>query len=76
MFEHDGCWVYKAAAPTCPHCKWQFTDDEMQASELDLYKFATDEDTAELKCPSCDQMFWLRGDYTPHYHSAAKEEDL
>jgi hypothetical protein len=76
MFEHEGCWVYKADMPTCPHCKMQFTTSDMERSTQDLWALPKNEERIELTCPSCNNTFWCEGGFDPHYNSAANEDDL
>lgn len=64
--------------PVCPHCEYKMTHDDMHSccGDIDLYALAADEDREAVKCPSCDLEYWVAGGYTPHYTTAAAEEDL
>ena len=77
MTTHD---TYKTSAPTCPHCGHAMDTDEMlygkPTCESDLFALAPDEGRAVIKCPRCDTEYWVQGGYTPHYTSAAGEEEL
>lgn len=69
--------TYNTPRPTCPHCGYMLThDDMMDAGESDLFGLAHREDRTHLACPKCDQGFWVQGGYTPHYTSAFSEEEL
>ena len=67
---------YREAAIFCPHCDYAFTNDDMVDSETDLYALAPSEGETDLTCPSCNQAFWVRGDYQPQYTTAFSEEEL
>jgi hypothetical protein len=68
--------VYRKSSPTCPHCGYELTLDDMVGHDPDLFDLAHTEDQASVECPSCDQPFWVQGGYTPYYTSAFAEEDL
>jgi uncharacterized protein with PIN domain len=42
----------------------------------DLFALAPAEDRAVIECPVCDKQYWVQGGYTPHYTSAASEDEL
>jgi hypothetical protein len=54
--------------------------DEMQygspTCSEDLFGLAPDEGSAAITCPACDQEYWVKGGYQPHYTSALAEELL
>lgn len=67
----------KQQRPTCPHCGYMLTYDDMLAvSECSLFDIAPREERASLACPQCDKEFWVQGGFTPHYTSAFAEEEL
>jgi len=60
----------------CPHCKMEYSDDDMYYSKHDLYSVARDEDEVEETCTYCKEIFWIRGGYLPLYTIAKTEEGL
>jgi uncharacterized Zn-finger protein len=60
----------------CPHCDHEYTADEMNECEVDLWALAPNEDSAELKCPVCDQEFYVQGGYKPLFTTAFCEDEL
>ncbi len=67
---------HNRATPTCPHCGHAQDTDDMLLSKTDLFALAPAEESACIVCPACDQEFWVKGGYTPHYTSAFSEEEL
>lgn len=74
---HD---CHQQPTPTCPHCGHALDTDEMlfgkPTCEEDLFALAPDEGTTVIQCPACDLEYWTKGGFTPHYTSAAAEEEL
>lgn len=69
--------TFRRPAPTCPHCGHELNDEEMGfASQDDLWRLAIEDGAAVVECPICDQEYWVKGGYKPHYTSALAEEDL
>lgn len=71
---------FQQPTPTCPHCDHAMDTDEMQygspTCSEDLFGLASDEGSAAITCPACDQEYWVKGGYRPHYTSALAEELL
>lgn len=67
---------YGKSAVTCPHCDHVYSLDEMNECQTDLWALASREETVDLECPVCDQVFFVRGGYQPHYTTAIAEELL
>lgn len=76
----DNINTYETDRPTCPHCGHMLDTDEMNyghpTCDEDLWALAPGEGTAVVECPACDQQYWVRGGYRPHYTSAFSEEEL
>lgn len=69
--------TFQRPAPACPHCGHELNDEEMGfASQDDLWRLAIEGGAAVVECPICDQEYWVKGGYKPHYTSALAEEDL
>lgn len=51
--------------PKCPHCEYEFTDDDIWHSD----KFPTerDGDTNEFKCPGCRDWLYVTLEITPSW---------
>lgn len=65
---------HQTPTPTCPHCNHQFSTDDMEAVDsTDLFALAPNEGTEGIECPICDQSFFVKGGYTPHYTTAFVE---
>ena len=63
--------------PVCPHCGHVYTTDDILQNDLvDIYGIAHAEGLAVIECPSCDQEFWVKGGYKPHFATAVSEELL
>lgn len=60
----------------CPHCDHEFTSDEMNSFDVDLWALAPAEERECIECPVCDAEFWVAGTYKPLYTTALAEEDL
>jgi len=67
---------YEKNAVTCPHCDHEYTADEMNECQTDLWALAPREETADLECPVCDKTFFVKGSYRPQYTTAFAEEEL
>lgn len=69
---------HRTPSPICPHCEHKFNSDEMTMDyhEICLFGLAHAEDRAAIKCPVCDQEFWIQGGWNPEYTSVLAEEDL
>lgn len=67
---------YQEASIFCPHCDYRLTDDDMVDATVDLFALAPREDETDLKCPSCNLNFWVKGGYQPFYTTAFAEEEL
>lgn len=59
----------------CPHCDHEFTADEMNECDEDLWALAPNEECTDLECPVCDQPFYVKGGYKPLYTTAFCEEE-
>lgn len=78
--------TYQNPMPVCPHCGHALNIDELIAAEVidgsgtgsgdDLFDLAVNEETAAIQCPVCDQQYWIKGGYRPHYTTAFAEEEL
>ena len=66
----------RALVPTCPACEHAMTTDEMISHKVDLYSLATDEERAEIECPSCGVTYHCQGGYRAEYTTALEEGDL
>ena len=53
----------------CPYCKSDLDD-----SHEYFYKH-DDEESTEIECPSCDEKFMAKLQYTYKYHSHKREEE-
>ncbi len=73
MAEHN---THRTPTPTCPHCGYAMTHEDMITSEHDLFGLAPLEDEATLQCPGCDLEYVVQGGYRPHYTSVFCEEQL
>lgn len=71
--EHDTRNTFK---PTCPHCGYILSDDDMHASDEDLWALPVREERTCIDCPNCDAEYWVQGSYAPQYTSAFSEEQL
>lgn len=64
----------------CPHCDHRFTLDEMVSVDtVDcgfLYELAHKEEIGAIKCPVCDQEFWVKGGWNPEFYTSFSEEEL
>ena len=60
----------------CPNCQHKYSSDDMNAAIHDLWRLAVDEQAVEEKCPQCEESFWVKGGYTPHWDSATNVEEL
>jgi uncharacterized Zn-finger protein len=67
---------YEKNAVTCPHCDHEYTSDEMNECQTDLWALAPREETTDLECPACDKTFFVKGSYRPQYTTAFAEEEL
>lgn len=70
------CQHFEKPVVTCPHCDHEFTSDEMNESDVDLWALAPNEETTPLQCPACDSDFFVKGGYKPLYSTAFAEELL
>ena len=72
--------TFQQPTPTCPHCAHAMNVDEMiygePTCEADLFALAPEEGRTDIKCPACDEFYWVKGGFKPHYTSAYAEEDL
>lgn len=74
MSEH-----HKKPTQVCPHCDHKLDYDDMLLdifNGVDLFALAPNEEIACIKCPACEQEFWVKGGYTPHYSTSLAEELL
>jgi uncharacterized protein with PIN domain len=62
--------------PTCPHCGYALDSDDMHSQDADLWAAAPKESREIVKCPQCDNEYWIQGGYIPSYTSAFSEEEL
>ena len=67
---------YEASVVKCPHCDHEYTADEMNACQTDLWALAPSEGVTDLECPVCDQTFFVKGSYQPRYTTTFAEELL
>lgn len=69
--------TFKTPTPICPHCSHVYTIDEILQDDLvDIYGIAHAEGLAVIECPVCDQEFFVKGGYNPHFSTAVAEELL
>lgn len=71
--------THQQPTPTCPHCGHVMDHDDMLSTVnpgVDLFALAPQEGTECITCPRCDQDFWVKGGYRPHYTTAFSEEEL
>ena len=75
MSEHE---TVEQPFPTCPGCGYRLDEQDMVSgfSEDDLWAIAPTEALASVKCPQCDQFYWVRGGYKPIYTTSFNEWDL
>lgn len=67
---------YAKSAVTCPHCDHEYTSDEMNECQTDLWALAPREEIVDLECPVCDKEFFVKGGYRPEYTTVIAEELL
>ena len=58
----------------CPYCNYKLTDDDMLASDHDLFAIAPEEEEVEEPCPKCEKRFYIQGHYIPQYETKTMEE--
>jgi len=69
-------FFYQQPTPTCPHCGYAMTDDDMVIEpEHDLVELAINGDKTTIWCLSCGQQYALQGGYYPRYTSDFCAED-
>jgi len=57
----------KTQTPTCPHCGYAMTDDDMLCNPDDLYWIAPNESEEDVSCPKCKKDYTCVGGYVPFY---------
>jgi len=60
----------------CPHCEYEFTDDDMGNSGIDLWAICPNEENVGEICPKCKNTVWIKGSYIPDYETYKTEADL
>jgi hypothetical protein len=60
----------------CPNCEHEFSNDDMQEFDVDLYAIAPNEGLEDLVCPCCSVNFFVSGTYTPIYTTALSRDEL
>lgn len=60
----------------CPHCGYEYTDDDIEKSNNDLWSICPNEEMAEEICPDCGELFFVRGSYSPEYETFKTEDEL
>ena len=73
--ENTKCTTKRTLLPA-PHCDHEYTSDEMNECQTDLWALAPREETTDLECPACDKTFFVKGSYRPQYTTAFAEEEL
>lgn len=60
----------------CPHCDYEFTDDDMESSSNDLWGICPNEEDVKEDCPACKDYFWIMGSYVQVYRTFKNWEEL
>ena len=59
----------------CPHCNYEYSDDDMAKSDADLWAICPQEELVDEICVSCNKVFWIQGGYIPTYNIYKIEEE-
>lgn len=62
--------------PTCPSCRHELDNDEMNGQVTDLWALAPDEGRTHIVCPGCHITYYCQGGYVPTYTTALDEDAL
>jgi uncharacterized Zn-finger protein len=62
---------YKENKPICPYCDYSFNSDDMYNSGTDMWYETCDD---EVKCPLCDQTFYLTIE-TQYLYTSSQEDE-
>ena len=58
--------------PKCPHCKYEFNDDDIWSGNLDT----NDGCYSETDCPRCNEKLYIVCEYEPNFYMIDKEDYL
>ena len=58
----------------CPHCEYEFTDDDMHDGGEDLWAIWPNEGNTKA-CPNCGELFWIKDGYSPDYEIYRTEKE-
>jgi len=62
----------------CPHCEHEYTQEDMENAQWDLWRVAPLEQAVDEKCPLCGDSFIIQGGYgyIPTYKTYKTEDDF
>jgi hypothetical protein len=60
----------------CPHCNHEYTNEDMETAENDLWAAAPQERTVEETCVACLEEFVVAGSYKPSWKTARNHDAM